>query len=146
MMRTAISLTLSALLAGCASAAYHRADVQDDSVGRVTLGNVQRQVDIGMSGAEVLSALGSPNIVSTDEYRNEVWVYDKIATDVSYSRSSGGISSLLFGGGSDVAGAAGGYSRYGAGAQSRSQRTMTVVLRFDADGRVRDFAYHVTRF
>ena len=33
-----------------------------------------------------------------------------------------------------------------AGASSRSQRTLTVVIKFDGDRRVRDFAYHTARF
>jgi len=87
-----------------------------------------------MSGADVATVLGSPNIVSTDEDRNEVWVYDKIATDRVFSTRDGGASVLVLG----VGGAA--------GAESVSQRTLTVVIKFDKGGLVRDFAYHTSRF
>jgi len=87
-----------------------------------------------MSSAQVIETLGSPNIVSTDENRLEVWVYDKIASDVSYSNSDGGVW-LIFG-------AVGGSS----GAVSTSQRTLTIVIKFDADRKVRDFAYHSSSF
>jgi len=100
----------------------------------MTVGKVQREIRIGMPSAQVIEALGSPNIVSTDENRLEVWVYDKIATDVSYSNSNGGVWLIL--------GAVGGNS----GAASISQRTLTVVIKFDADKKVRDFAYHSSSF
>jgi outer membrane protein assembly factor BamE (lipoprotein component of BamABCDE complex) len=108
--------------------------VQDNQTDRLTVGKVQREIRIGMPSAQVIEALGSPNIVSTDENRLEVWVYDKIATDVSYSSSEGGVWLIIAG--------AGGNS----GASSTSQRTLTIVVKFDADKKVRDFAYHSSSF
>ena len=145
MLRVA-GLFAAITLSGCMSAAQHRAAVQDDSGERVTVGTVQREIRIGMSGAEVAEALGSPNIVTTDEERREVWIYDKLATDASYSTSSGGISSLLVGIGSSIGGAAAGNASRSAGASSTSQRTLTIVIKFDNDHKVRDFAYHTSRF
>jgi len=146
-MKTALTIGFSLIfLTGCMGAAQHKAAVQDDSADRVTVGTVQKEIRVGMSGAEVAQALGSPNIVSTDEKRREVWIYDKIATDTVYSTSSGGISALILGwGGSVAGGAAPGYSG-SAGAGSQSQRTLTVIIKFDKDKRVRDFAYHTSRF
>jgi outer membrane protein assembly factor BamE (lipoprotein component of BamABCDE complex) len=138
--------TVVLMLAGCMSAAEHRADVSNPTTDRMTVGKVQAEIRVGMSGAEVASALGSPNIVTTDEERREVWIYDKISTDVAYSTSSGGISALILGGGSGVAGGVGGSSGYGAGASSTSQKTLTVIIKFDGDKKVRDFAYHSSSF
>lgn len=135
-----------AALAGCMSASQHRAEVQDDSGDQMTVGVVQKEIRIGMSGSEVAAILGSPNIVSTDENRREVWIYDKISTDVTYSSSSGGISSLILGGGSSVLGGAGGGGNRSAGAASKSQKTLTVIIKFDENKLVRDFAYHTSRF
>ncbi len=135
-----------ALVAGCQSAAYHRQQVQDDSTDRVTVGRVQREIRIGMSGAEVAEVLGSPNIVSTDEERREVWIYDKIATDHAYSESRGNVMALILGWGGSAAGAASGSVSSSAGASSTSQRTLTVIIKFDKEGKVRDFAYHTSRF
>ncbi|MGD8618384.1 MAG: hypothetical protein PVH54_04270 [Gammaproteobacteria bacterium] len=133
-------------LGGCATAGQHKAAVQDDSAERVTVGTVQKEIRVGMSGAEVAEVLGSPNIVSTDEERREVWVYDKIATDTAYSSSEGGISALILGfGGSGGALGSGGYGS-SSGATSKSQRTLTVIIKFDNEGKVRDFAYHTSRF
>lgn len=140
------ALAACMLLVGCETADMHRAAVQDDSADRVTVGTVQKEIHVGMSGSEVAATLGSPNIVSTDSERREVWVYDKIATDRAYSSSSGGINSLILGFGGSAAGGAGFGGRRAAGASSTSQRTLTVVIKFDEDKRVRDFAYHTTRF
>lgn len=146
----ALILGLPLLISGCMSASHHAADVQEGLDGdRLTVGTVQREVRVGMSGAEVAQALGSPNIVSTDEKGREVWIYDKIATDNVYSTSYGGISALVFGvtGGSGVgAGLLSGNSNYNAGASSTSQRTLTVIVKFDEGRKVRDFAYHASRF
>jgi len=145
-MKSTLTLVLAALMmAGC-SATTHRAEVTDDTTDRVTVGTVQTEVRLGMSGADVLAALGSPNIVSTDADRDEVWVYDKIATDVTYSNSDGGVLGLIFGPIGSAGGAAVGTGSRSAGARSRSQRTLTVVINFDVDRRVKDFAYHTSRF
>lgn len=133
-------------LPGCMTAAEHRADVEAPAGDRLTVGTVQKEIRVGMSGAEVATVLGSPNIVSTDEERREVWIYDKISTDVAYSTSSGGIAALILGGGGDVAGGVGGSGSRSAGAASTSQQTLTVIIKFDADKKVRDFAYHTSRF
>jgi outer membrane protein assembly factor BamE (lipoprotein component of BamABCDE complex) len=145
-MKAILSLTVTALIVSGCSASSHRADVQDDSMDRVTVGTVQKEIHLGMSGADVLSVIGSPNIVSTDIDRNEVWVYDKLATDVAYSDSTAGVLGLIIGplGGAGAAGV--GTGVYSSGARSKSQRTLTVVINFDADKRVRDFAYHTSRF
>jgi outer membrane protein assembly factor BamE (lipoprotein component of BamABCDE complex) len=146
-MRYLISVVLiPIILAGCASASDHRRAVQDDSGDRLTVGTVQKEIRVGMSGAEVAGVLGSPNIVSTDEERREVWIYDKVATDYVQSSSSGGVSALLLGfGGSGGALGSGGYSS-SAGAASRSQRTLTIIIKYDQEGKVRDFAYHTSKF
>lgn len=134
------------ILAGCQSAPEHRAAVRDTEGEALTVGTVQREIRVGMSGAEVIEALGSPNVISTDEARREVWVYDKISTETVHSNSSGGVAALILGGGSDVGGAGSGTYRGSAGAESKSQRTLTVIVKFDDDARVRDFAYHTSRF
>jgi outer membrane protein assembly factor BamE (lipoprotein component of BamABCDE complex) len=139
-------LSLLITLTGCMTASQHKNEVQDNTSDRVTVGTVQREVNVGMSGADVLQILGSPNIVSTDEERREVWVYDKIATDYAYSSSSGGVGSLILGFGSAVLGGAGGSYNQKAGAASKSQRTLTIIIKFDSEGKVRDFAYHTSRF
>ncbi|MCH9693146.1 MAG: hypothetical protein K0U72_01435 [Gammaproteobacteria bacterium] len=109
---------------------------------QITVGKVQKEIRIGMAGGQVAEVLGSPNIVSTDENRNEVWIYDKISTQYVRADVSAGI--LAIGGGSDVIGGTGVSGSQSSGASS--QRTLTVVIKFDDAGLVRDFAYHTSRF
>lgn len=143
---TTAVLTTAFALGGCQTAAQHRAAVQDDSGQRLTVGTVQKEIRVGMTGAEVAQVLGSPNIVSTDEARREVWIYDKIATDRAFSSSSGGVNALILGFGGSAAGGLGGGMGASAGASSTSQRTLTVIIKFDEQRKVRDFAYHTSRF
>ena len=148
--QVAVPLALCLALLGCQSAAQHRRDVQDTSGERMTVGTVQREVRVGMSGAEVAQVLGSPNVVTTDEQRREVWIYDKISTESAYSTSQGGVSALILGGFSPwnavVAGAGGASYASADGAASTTQKTLTVIIKFDERGSVRDFAYHTSRF
>jgi outer membrane protein assembly factor BamE (lipoprotein component of BamABCDE complex) len=146
MKATIAALFLIFALSGCMSASEHRQEVQDDTGDRLTVGVVQREIRVGMSGGEVAEVLGSPNIVSTDEVRQEVWIYDKIATDFVQSGSTGGISTLILGGGSSGGAGVGGNVGRSAGASSTSQRTLTVIIKFDHEGLVRDFAYHSSNF
>ena len=140
------ALAICMSLTGCMTAAQHREAVQDDSTDRVTVGIVQKEVRVGMSGADIVGILGSPNIVSTDAKRREVWVYDKIATEYVYSSDAGGINAFTLGFNSDLLlGGGGGYNR-NAGAATRSQRTLTIIIKFDEQSLVRDFAYHASSF
>jgi outer membrane protein assembly factor BamE (lipoprotein component of BamABCDE complex) len=145
-MRTRHILSLAILAslttAGC-SAQHHAADVRAaEETNRLTVGTVQREIRMGMSAADVAAVLGSPNIVTTDDQRNETWIYDKISSDVTYSRSSGTVVGLVFG--NSAAGAGVGSSS--AGSTSTAQRTLTVIIKFDENDTVRDFSYHSSQF
>ena len=131
MKKIMVLLVSLALLSGCSSASSQMKSVKSDAGDRVTVGKVQREIRIGMPSSQVVEVLGSPNIVTTDENRLEVWVYDKIATDVVYSQSDAGIKFLTVG---------------NSGAKSTNQRTLTVIIKYDKDGKVRDFAYHTSSF
>ena len=121
------------VLVGC-EAAYHRNQVQDDGAKTLTVGTVQREIRVGMSSADVVAVLGSPNIVTTDEQRREVWVYDKVSTETVYSKTEGGVFLLILGASS------------ASGARSTTQKTLTVIVKFDEQSQVRDFAYHSSKF
>lgn len=142
LQHTTVAILAAVVTAGC-SATHHAADVQAaDEADRVTVGTVQKEVRIGMSAANVASVLGSPNIVTSDDHRQETWIYDKISSEVTYSRSKGTLVGLIFGG----SGGGAGVGTTSAGATATSQRTLTVIIKFDADNRVRDFSYHTSRF
>ncbi len=127
-----------ALMAGCA--ALTRPDSASEE--RLTVGTAQREIRLGMSGAEVAGSMGSPNIVSTDPERNEVWIYDRISTE--YVRADQSAGALLIGVGGSAGGAVGG--KASKSKTTRTQRTLTVIVWFDAGGMVRDFSYHTSRF
>lgn len=129
------------LLVSC-TATSHRKAVQDDSGDKLTVGTVQREITIGMPASDVVEILGAPNIVTTDEERREVWVWDKIYTNVVHSRSSGVIAGLIIGG----SGGGAGLANMASGAASTSQRTLTVIIKFDSDSKVRDFSYRTSSF
>ena len=145
-----VAAAICAAAAGCQSASQHSQDVEDTTGQQMTVGKVQREIRVGMSGAEVAQVLGSPNVVTTDEERREVWVYDKISTSSVYSRSYGGVSALIFGitpAGDGLVGGAGSTNYAAAdGAASTTQKTLTVIIKFNEQGAVRDFAYHTSRF
>ena len=141
MNKFAVVITI-VLLSGCMTAMQHKEQVQDNKTDRISVGSVQREIRVGMSGAEVAQVLGSPNIVSSDEQRREVWIYDKIATDTVYSASSGGIAALIL---FPIGGVLPHYNQ-STGASSKSQRTLTIIIKFDKHKKVRDFAYHTSRF
>jgi len=130
-----VTLCVTLSLGACQSAGYHRDQVRAESSDKtLTVGRVQREIRVGMTNTEVAEVLGSPNVVTTDAQRREVWVYDKIATESAVSSSQGGIGILILG----VAGST--------GASSTTQRTLTVIVKFDDKGKVRDFASHTSRF
>lgn len=135
-------MSLVAVALAACTATRHVEDVRAEDADRMTVGTVQKEIKIGMSGAEVATVLGSPNIVTTDSERRETWVYDKISTEVAYSKSGGSIVGLVFS--SAGGGLGGGYGK--AGATSTTQRTLTVVIKFDNEGMVRDFSYHASQF
>jgi outer membrane protein assembly factor BamE (lipoprotein component of BamABCDE complex) len=140
--KPAAAVLAAMLIAGC-SATHHAADVREaDDIDRITVGTVQKEIRLGMSAADVARALGSPNIVTTDDQRRETWIYDKISSDVSYSRSSGTVVGLIFG----SSGGGAGVGSTSAGSTSRSQRTLTVIINFNGSSEVRDFSYHSSRF
>jgi len=122
------------LLSGCMSGAEHQRSLHSTQEREMTLGIVQKEIRVGMSQADVATALGSPNIVTKDGNGKETWIYDKIATEASQSRDSGGIFLIL-----------GIYSRE-AGAVSSTQKTLTVVIKFDKNNLVESFTYHTSKF
>jgi outer membrane protein assembly factor BamE (lipoprotein component of BamABCDE complex) len=147
-----VCFVTSFALFGCQSAEEHARDVEaaNADANRLTVGTVQREVRVGMSGAEVAAVLGSPNIVTSDERRRETWIYDRISTNKAYSKSSGGVSALVLAGvlvGDTLGGGLGGgnYSSSD-GASSTTQKSLTVIIKFDEEGLVRDFAYHSSTF
>lgn len=119
---------------GCTSVQKQKEVVRDDSTDRISVGTVQREIRKGMSGADVVAALGSPNMVTSDGQQRETWVYDKVSTERVSSNSSGGIFLILGG----VQG--------GGAVSSTTQRTLTIIIKFDEKNLVRDYSYRQSSF
>ena len=117
-------------LAGCVGGG-EKAEIKED---RLTVGKVQGEIKVGMPASQVAELLGSPNIVTTDEKRREVWIYDKVSTD-RVDTASSSFAGLI------ILGAA---SRNSSSAQR--QRTLTIIIKYDEEKMVRDFAYNATQF
>lgn len=143
-------LLITGVVSGCMTAAQHQQSLPSAREREMTVGVVQKEIRVGMSQADVAQALGSPNIVTKDSQGKEAWVYDKIATEASFSKSSGGVGGGLGGGG--VAGSVlillgvGGSVSKEAGASSSTQKTLTVVIKFDKNSLVESFSYHASKF
>lgn len=116
----------------------------------MTLGTVQKNIKIGTSQEEVALALGSPNIVTRDEKGNDTWIYDKVASISSYDNRGFSVGTGLLGGAGGYYGGGGGivnaaYGRSGGNVQS-TQKTLTVVIKFDKQNKVQSFTYHMSKF
>lgn len=128
-----ILLVLTLLMVGaCAQkASWHSQEIEQADKNELTVGTVQSSIKKGMTGGQVAEVLGSPNIVSTDENGNEVWIYDRFSTEQVVSGSNGLTFTL---------------SNIGAGATRKSQSTITVIIKYNSQNKVRDFAYHKSSF
>ena len=125
-----------AILVGCQTASEHAADVRkaSETDEKISVGTVQRAIKIGMSSTDVISVLGSPNMVTTDSKRRENWVYDKISTERVISQTNSAGNLLIISGGTL------------AGASSTTQRTLTIIIKYDENSMVRDFSYRYSSF
>ena len=119
-----IAVCTALFLGGCASSGSNV--IKDE---RLTVAKVQREIKIGMSSSDVIEVLGSPNMVTTDDQRRETWVYDKVSTSIN--TSSSGVWLLIMS------------TKRSA---STSQRTLTIIVKFDEHSKVRDFAYRASSF
>ena len=101
---------------------------------KMTVAKVQKEIKVGMSSSDVIEILGSPNIITTDGNRRETWVYDKISTQITTNSSTIGSWLLVFG------------ATGSKNTSTSTQRTLTIIIKFDEKGLVRDFAYRTSSF
>lgn len=132
-LKSMLLLPMSFFIIGCANTSEPQPSSIDNR-GKTTLGVVQKSIRKGMSSAEVVEVLGSPNMVTQDEDSNEVWVYDKMSTEVRSSGSQSGVWFII---------AAGSESSSSA---SRSQKTLTIVIKFNSRQKVNKFSYRSSSF
>lgn len=125
MKKTTLGLaTLAAiLLTGCVgNVPYALLPARQTDTQKITLGSVQSQVQPGASSADVIAALGSPNIITTNNDKTETWVYDKVMSETEIARD------------------------YYGGAKVKSSRTMIVTIKFNKSKKVEDVQYRQTSY
>lgn len=126
-----ISFCMALFSTGCATS--KKAAPESES-SQMTLGVVQKRIQIGMSQPDVAQVLGMPNIVTKDARGKETWIYDKIATEIYKVRDQSGVW-VLFAGVSKTS-----------ESSKTSQKTLTVVIKFNDAGAIDDVTYHATQF
>ncbi len=133
-----LPLIMGIILGGCAASQQVATEI--DNKNKMTLGIIQKDIKKGMSKTDVLMTLGSPNLVSNDD-SGETWVYDKISTESQ--ENSANISAGILGVGAILGVASGSAST---NSSAVSQRTLTVVLKFDNHNILQKTSYHTSRF
>lgn len=135
------------MLGGCVAPGQRAQDQMQkvDASDQLTLGKVQQTLRKGMAKDEVVSGLGSPNMVTRDRSGNETWIYDKISTESSTAAASDrlGIFGLGIAGSALLGGSAS--SSTAASASKRSQKTLTVIVKF-LNEQVTEFTYNTSSF
>lgn len=99
----------------------------------LTLGVVQKDIKVGMFQADVATALGSPNIVTSDANGKETWIYDKVSSVEAYNDNGFSVGIILAG-----------YGKNKANTQT-VQKTLTIVIKFN-NKKVESFQYHMSKF
>lgn len=146
-MLRATGVTVLALAAAVSASGAERSEKgKSDDASPFTLGLVQKELRTGLSQAEVVERLGSPNILTRDGDGREAWVYDRVASELEASKSGLSVGGAGTGAGGSFAGLVG-----VSGGKSRervrsSQRTLTVVVRFSSAGAVESVSWHHSRF
>jgi outer membrane protein assembly factor BamE (lipoprotein component of BamABCDE complex) len=101
----------------------------------LTHGNVQMNLEVGKtSQTEVLEVFGAPNITSIDGTGQEVWTYQRHATVSQSSSSSSYWTIILVGGKSSASGF------------EQTQRTITLIIKFNSNKVVSDFKSRSSNF
>jgi outer membrane protein assembly factor BamE (lipoprotein component of BamABCDE complex) len=132
--RSVLILTLSALAFATGVTGCKHPAPPGEQADNLTVGKVQGEIKVGMDAASVAQVLGSPNIVTTDEKRREVWIYDKVSSESVDTSNSVGGTIIIFGGQTSQL------------QRSKTQKTLTIIIKFDEDKKVRDFAYNYSQF
>ena len=126
-----ISLTV---LASCAPYSVPLASIPARQIEtqKITVGSAQT-LKVGMSGADVINALGSPKIITSDSAGGETWVYEKISKEFEFMAAQDG--SWLFSPHSQRS-----------GVSSSTERTLIVVVILDANRKLQRITYRQMTF
>jgi outer membrane protein assembly factor BamE (lipoprotein component of BamABCDE complex) len=134
MKKILLVVSIAALLGGCAPQSAPLTSIPSRKIEtqRLAAGAAQ-MIKPGMSGADVIAALGSPNVLTNNKEGLETWVYDKISNEYEFVTAQDG--GWFFSPRSQVS-----------GVEVRSQRTLIVVVNFDSDKKVKNVQYRQTTY
>jgi hypothetical protein len=109
----------------------------------ISYGMVTSKVQKGITTQEeIIRLFGAPNITTINADGEEVWMYDKISTESrSGDWSEVGRFNMFFG-----LGLAGNESYKGEGSRSSTTRTLTVIISFSKEKKVKDYSARATQF
>ena len=145
-MTRVTSATLVVLILGAVTAGAGDKKAAKESAATFSLGLVQKELQPGLSQADVVERLGAPNILTRDPAGRESWVYDKVSSEVELTSGGVGVGGV----GSGVGGSFWGLLGVTASKQSEkvrsTQRTLTVVVKFSPAGTVESYTWHNSRF
>ena len=124
-------LCVSGML-GCANPPLP-ANQQSVKASTITFGLIQQVVSKGATKDQIVSTLGSPNMITNNSNNEETWIYDKVTTE--YQNESGSSSGSILGGA--VIGSLGGAGTASTSTTmnrgSTTQRTLTLIVKFKND-------------
>ena len=109
----------------------------------LTIGKIQKHVYRGMTEYEVISVLGSPNMVTGKADGTEAWIYDKQFTAVSHELGKVFMSSES---GNTISFDDPYISPNTTKSVYLSHRTLTLIIDFNKYQRVAKFTYHYSSF
>lgn len=144
----------AAKLEGNVNKQTNPAPVQEQEL---TIGTVQKYIHNGMAQDEVALALGSPNIVTQDANGKETWIYDKISSSIiGRNKNESAIenaNAIRYGWHALGTFLTLGLVNRGVRPELRdvaqvvsSQKTLTIIVKFDSSNKVESYTYHMSKF
>lgn len=128
-------LALSLIVALAMSACVQTPQPVTEGNSALTHGNVQTKIEIGQTTqTDILEAFGAPNVTTIDGTGQEVWSYQRAAT-VEQDSSNYNYWTVILAGSSQQA-----------SGFERTQRTMTLIIKFDDSAVVSDFRSRSSQF
>lgn len=123
----------------------------------LTIGTVQKYIHNGMAQDEVALALGSPNIVTQDANGKETWIYDKISSSITdrnknESVMENAMETRYFWHGILTLATLGLINRNvkpelkDVSQVVSTQKTLTIIIKFNDSNKVEAFTYHMSKF
>lgn len=99
-----------------------------------TLGMVQQSLREGMSQADVVSCIGSPNLITKNSAGCEIWVYDKKSHSTLETYHRSWVFLFLTG------------RRKGCKRVESSEKSLTVILNFNQNACLESYSYNTSSY